>query len=248
MIHHSFAQQVNLPLLYEKIQGNDLSFEQQVSDFFAADGKGLNVTLPFKQRAYVMADIRTERCIKAGAANTLWYENNKLYADNTDGIGLMRDLSRYISLAKARIVILGAGGAARGIIYPLLAAKPQQLIVANRSLGPLEQLQSEIAEINCISLTHLEGEFDVLINATSAGVLGEGVVVPAAIMMNHPFCYDLAYRYKALTPFVAYAQQLRCKAVDGLGMLVEQAAESFYLWHGVKPDTEVVLKQLHAQD
>jgi len=174
LIHHAFAQQCSFPLLYEKIQGHDVDFEQQVSDFFAAGGKGLNVTLPFKQRAYMMADRRSERCIKAGAANTLWHENNKLVADNTDGIGLLSDLYRYISLVNTRILILGAGGAARGIIHPLLEAQPQKLIVANRSLEPLEKLQAEIAQIHCISLAHLEGEFDLIINATSAGIYGGG--------------------------------------------------------------------------
>ncbi|RUR13960.1 shikimate dehydrogenase [Legionella sp. km772] len=243
-IHHAFAQQFNLPLLYERILGNDLTFEQQVFSFFAAKGRGLNVTLPFKQRAFMMANSHSARCAKAGAANTLWYEDNKLCADNTDGVGLIRDLCRYLPLQNSRILILGAGGAARGIIHPLLEMQPHQLVVANRSLEPLAQLQAEIAQIRCLGLTHLEGEFDLIINATSAGVLGDSLIIPKQVLQNRPFCYDLAYRYQALTPFVDYTQQLGCEAVDGLGMLVEQAAEAFYLWHRVRPDTQAVLNSL----
>lgn len=242
VIHQAFAQQINLPLLYEKILGNNVAFEQQVSTFFTEGGKGLNVTLPFKQRAYALAEKHSNRSIKAGAANTLWYENNKLIADNTDGIGLLRDLARYLSLTNKRILVLGAGGAARGIIHPLLEAKPEILMVANRSNGPLETLQSEIKQIHCVNLSDLKGEFDLIINATSAG-LHSDTLVPVSLFKNKPFCYDLSYRYKVPTLFVTYASQQNCQAVDGLGMLVEQAAESFYLWHGFKPDVAQVLSK-----
>lgn len=246
IIHHSFAEQVNLPLSYKKIQGSDTEFETQVTDFFAADGKGLNITLPFKQRAYAMADIRSERCTRAGVANTLWYSENKLHGDNTDGIGLVRDLSRYVSLSNARILILGAGGATRGIIHPLFVMQPQQLWVANRRIEPLIKLKSDIPQIQIMEWAQLGGDFDVIINATSAGVLGETLSLPAELMQSNPFCYDLMYQLKTATPFIRYVQQLGCPAIDGLGMLVEQAAESFYLWHKVKPNTEVVLKQLRC--
>lgn len=240
VIHHVFAEQVNLSLSYTKIRGDEASFEQQVRDFFAAQGKGLNVTLPFKQRAYAMAKIRSERCIKAGAANTLWYSDNKLHADNTDGVGLIRDLSHHCSLANAKILILGAGGAARGIIHPLLEAQPQQLWVANRSREPLLQLQKDIPQIQSVEWSQLNGEFDLIINATSAGALGKSLTLPKELMANLPFCYDLMYQLTTPTPFVQYAQQQGCQATDGLGMLVEQAAESFYLWHGLKPKTEPI--------
>lgn len=245
LIHQTFARQVQLPLDYEKILGDEGSFEQQVSAFFAAKGIGLNVTLPFKQRAFVMASMRSARCQKAGAANTLLVnKEGRLYADNTDGIGFLRDLSRYRTLsAHSRILVLGAGGAARGIIHPLLDMSVQ-LTVANRGQDALQRVHQTAPQIQTQSLDNLSGTFDVIINATSAGVLGESIAVPEAIMSPLPFCYDLAYQRNKETPFVAYARRLGCPAVDGLGMLVEQAAESFYLWHGVRPEVEPVLESL----
>ena len=243
-IHRAFAEQVNLSLLYEKIQGNNFAFEQQVSDFFSATGKGLNVTLPFKQRAFAMAYRRSERCIKAGAANTLWCEEDRIVADNTDGAGLIRDLSHHFSLINTRVLILGAGGAARGIIHPLLDAQVKQLAIANRSSEPLKHLQAEIPQIDCLSLANLEGEFDLIINATSAGVQDTQLTLPKYILQNQPFCYDLSYKHRGSTPFIDYAQQQSCQAIDGLGMLVEQAAESFYLWHGIRPDTKPILANI----
>lgn len=231
-------------MLYEKIQSTDLGFEQQVRDFFAANGRGLNVTLPFKPRAFAMADSPSERCRKAGAANTLWYEGKRFCADNTDGVGLLRDLARHLVLAESRILILGAGGAARGIIHPLLESQPERVVVANRSLEPLASLQAASPHLHCVSFSQLEGEFDLIINATSAGTLGGGLELPPLLLINQPFCYDLAYQQQGNTPFVAYAQQQGCQAIDGLGMLVEQAAESFSLWHGLRPDTKTVLAEL----
>jgi shikimate dehydrogenase len=243
LIHQAFAEQTNLALSYEKIQGDARLFEQQVLDFFAIGGKGLNVTMPYKLRAFEMAEIASQRCLMAGAANTLWIKDSKIHADNTDGIGLVRDLTRYVTLLNARVLILGAGGAARGIIHPLLAERPQSIAVANRSFGPLEKLQEDIPHVNCIAWKHLTGQFDVLINATSAGTSGDNISLPAELFFHHPFCYDLGYNGNGLTPFVAYTKQKGCLAVDGLGMLVEQAAESFYIWHGVRPDTAPVLSE-----
>jgi shikimate dehydrogenase len=243
-IHQLFAQQVHRSLSYEKILGDEHRFEQQVTAFFTAGGKGLNVTLPFKQRAYAMANVHSDRCLRAGAANTLWVKDNNVHADNTDGIGFVRDIARYIALHKAKILILGAGGAARGIIHPLLDMQPEHLAVANRSLDPLKQLRSAIPQIDCLSLTELTGDFDVIINATSAGLSGEFFSLSNDILAHSSFFYDLSYKQNGETPFVHYARQAGCNAIDGLGMLVEQAAESFYLWHGLRPDTEQVLNQL----
>jgi shikimate dehydrogenase len=239
-IHQAFAKQTHLSLSYEKIQGDESLFEEQVRVFFARQGMGLNVTQPFKQRAYAMADVCSERCRKAGAANTLWYRDNQLYADNTDGIGLIRDLTRHIQLHQAKILILGAGGAARGIIHPLLDMQPERLVVANRSIEPLKQLQADIPQITAIPLSDLKGHFDLIINATSAGLSGECITLPEDLIRQSPFCYDLSYQKNGVTPFVQYTQQLGCKAFDGWGMLVEQAAESFYLWHGVKAEARVL--------
>lgn len=244
LIHHFFAKQFNMQLNYIKIQGEEASFAQQVAAFFQTQGKGLNITLPFKQKAYALADVVSERCKQAEAANTLWQVNNQIYADNTDGVGLIRDLSRHMTLVHSKILILGAGGAARGIIHPLLEKEPYQITVANRSQEPLQALQKVISSIQCTLLTEVKGTFDLIINATSAGVKGESFSLPHEIMRSHPFCYDLSYHSKSSTAFVAYAKQLGCNAIDGLGMLVEQAAESFFLWHGRMPDSAAVLKHL----
>ena len=149
---------MNIELTYEKIKGDEQCFEQQVSDFFTRDGKGLNVTLPFKQRAFAMAQKSTPRCQLARAANTLWLQENQLHADNTDGIGLIRDLTRYIELRGKNILILGAGGAARGIIHPLLASNPDTLIIANRTIEKVIELQSDFPQLRCSDLDSLSGD------------------------------------------------------------------------------------------
>ncbi|MCL9683786.1 shikimate dehydrogenase [Legionella maioricensis] len=244
VIHQHFAHQMNIELTYEKIKGDEQHFEQQVSDFFIRDGKGLNVTLPFKQRAFAMAQKSTLRCQLAGAANTLWLQENQLHADNTDGIGLIRDLTRYIELQGKNILILGAGGAARGIIHPLLGANPHTLTVANRTVEKVIELQRDFPLVRCSELDKVTGSFDLIINATSASLAGKTVSVPENVMSQKPVCYDLAYKQKEPTPFVHYAKNWGCDAVDGIGMLVEQAAEAFFIWNAVMPETEPVLSLL----
>jgi shikimate dehydrogenase len=246
VIHQYFAQQVNVQLMYEKIKADVHSFEREVSDFFSQNGKGLNVTLPFKQRAFSMATQCTTRCKQAGAANTLWMEENQLQADNTDGIGFIRDLNRYITIQDKRILVLGAGGVARGIIYPLLENYPEDLIIANRTLAKAAEFQSAFPQTQCMGLHEVTGTFDLVINATSASFSGGMVTVPAACMSTKPFCYDVSYKQEGATPFVQYARDSGCEAVDGLGMLVEQAAEAFFLWHGVRPETKEVLRSLRS--
>lgn len=246
VIHQLFAKEMNVPLIYEKIKAEDVSFERQVSDFFAQGGKGLNITLPFKQRAYSTANHPTERCRKAGAANTLWVKENKLYADNTDGVGFIQDLYQHISIEGKRVLILGAGGAARGIIYPLLENHPFEIIIANRSLARIEELHLSFPQIKGISFSEITGRFDLLINATSARSIEEFSVLPSGLMAAKPFCYDLSYTQQGVTPFLEYANGLGCEAVDGLGMLVAQAAEAFFIWHGVMPTTHKVLEFLRA--
>lgn len=234
-IHQGFAKQTKLDLTYIKILGDEVNFEKQVCDFFNAGGKGLNVTLPFKQRAYAMAQERTSRCERAAAANTLWMKDGKLCADNTDGIGLVRDLSHYVAIKATKILLLGAGGAARGILGPLLDCEPHSLVLANRSTEKAERLRLDFPEITCCALTEISGSFDLVINATSANVMDDKVLMPENIFLGQPFCYDLAYQLNQPTAFVTQARHFACKAVDGLGMLFEQAAESFYLWHGIRP-------------
>lgn len=246
IIHHYFAKQSNVSITYEKIKAEDRTFEQQVMDFFNQEGKGLNVTLPFKQRAFAMAQQQSPRCQQAGAANTLWIKEGQLHADNTDGIGFIRDLSRYLSVQNKRILILGAGGAARGIIHPLLNEHPATLIIANRTPAKAAALQLDFPQAQCINLHEVEGGVDMVINATSASLTEEFVALPLECMTAKPFCYDLSYKHHGITTFVQYARNLGCDAVDGLGMLVEQAAEAFYIWHGTHPETKDVLRFLRS--
>jgi shikimate dehydrogenase len=247
LIHQQFAQQSQINLSYEKIEIDLASFEQQVLQFFAQGGKGLNITLPCKQRAFAMANVVTNRCAQAQAANTLWMHAGKLHADNTDGVGLMRDLRRHLELADKRILLLGAGGAARGILAPLIAAKPAILTLANRSLDKAMALQKEFPQITTTcSYTSLDQPFDIIINATSASLTAQNLALPAMVTMEKPFCYDLAYSQKGMTPFVAWAHSQHCNAIDGLGMLVEQAAEAFFIWHQIMPETDCVLHHLRT--
>jgi shikimate dehydrogenase len=247
LIHTRFAQQAGLELRYDKIEVAKECFESEVSSFFAQGGKGLNITLPFKQRAFAMAARCTPRCQQAKAANTLWMSGKKLHADNTDGIGLIRDLSNYQQIAGKRVLLLGAGGAARGIIAPLLAAQVAQLIVVNRSEERAEALQADFAQIECCRLSELQGSYDLIINATSASLTEERLSLPQSVLEAIPFCYDLAYSKEGTTSFVQWAHERGLDAVDGLGMLVEQAAEAFFIWHGLRPDTASVLSELRKE-
>lgn len=231
-IHHQFAAQFGMDLDYEKILGDLEHFEQQVKDFFVSGGRGLNVTLPFKQRAFAMASQATERCRLAKAANTLWMEDGQLQADNTDGVGFVRDISRFIKLENKAILILGAGGATRGILGPLLNAKPEKIVVANRTQSKAIELKEDFPKIQIGEIT---GRYDLIINATSASLDAQNLALPESLFTNKPFCYDLAYNQVEMTPFVKLARSLGCKACDGLGMLVAQAAEAFTIWHGVRP-------------
>jgi len=241
-IHQLFAKQTGCILTYEKIQIDPLTFEQQVNDFFNTGGKGLNITLPCKQRAFAMSEVVTDRCLQAKSANILWQHMGKLYADNTDGIGLLRDLSRYIDLTDKRILLLGAGGAVRGVLGPLLSTNPAKLTVANRTVAKADELQRDFSQMVVCDLNDLHDEFDVVINGTSASLSCSALALPMTVFASKPLCYDLAYQKQGQTSFVKWAQSLGCVAVDGFGMLVEQAAEAFYIWHEVMPDTSAILK------
>lgn len=246
LIHQHFAQQTHIHLTYEKIKAEECTFAQQIHNFFIHGGKGLNITLPFKQQAFALAQQYTERCKLAGAANTLWMDDAQLYADNTDGIGLLRDLNRYLALPGKRVLILGAGGATRGIIPPLLGHDLAELVIANRTLGKAMELQQVFPAVRCIRLDKLQGEFDLIINATSASLSGEAIFLPPAVLASRPLCYDLSYKKQGPTPFVHDATDAGCIAVDGLGMLIEQAAEAFSIWHGIMPETQEVLNYVRA--
>jgi len=241
MIHQCFAEQTGIQLRYNKTQIESTRFEQQVRDFFNAGGGGLNITLPCKQQAFAMSDEVSTRCLRARSANTLWSKAGVLYADNTDGIGLLRDLQRYTKVAAKRVLLIGAGGAARGVLGPLLDENPAQLTIANRTIATAFELQADFMYKPVVSgLKSLRGRFDLIINASSASRHGETVELPRAVIASAELCYDLSYQMEGVTPFVAYARSVGREAVDGLGMLIEQAAESFFMWHGVMPDTQPI--------
>jgi shikimate dehydrogenase len=225
--------------------------ESAIKQFQRTGGKGLNITLPHKSEVTKFVDDMSERASTAGAVNTLVFKDKEVYGDNTDGVGLMRDLqvNLGINLEGANILILGAGGSTRGIISPLLEAKPASIVIANRTMDKamaLSQIFSAQGPVTAVSFKNVRTppEFDLIINATSAGVKGETPPYPANAIGKNTICYDLSYSMNA-TPFSAWAKEHgAARSVMGWGMLVEQAAESFEIWRGVRPDTAQVLKQL----
>ncbi|WP_417781103.1 shikimate dehydrogenase [Stutzerimonas xanthomarina] len=251
-IHRLFAEQTGQVLSYEPLLAPLEDFSGSAKGFFET-GLGANVTVPFKEQAFRLADQLSERAQRAGAVNTLTkLEDGRLLGDNTDGIGLVRDLldNAGASLQGKRILLLGAGGAVRGVLEPLLAQRPAALVIANRTLAKAEQLAGEFAELGAVSASafeQLHGPFDVIINGTSASLGGE--LPPLADGLIEPgvtFCYDMMYGAKP-TPFCQWAAERGATSRDGLGMLVEQAAAAFELWRGVRPESGPVLTQLRSQ-
>lgn len=252
-IHAEFAKQTGISLQYRAIRVELDDFERSVKDFFKAGGSGLNVTVPFKEEAYQLASRHSARAVRAKACNTLKPDAEGVYGDNTDGIGLIRDMvaNHGWNLRGARVLLLGAGGAARGVMEPLLRESPECLVVANRTLTKAETLAQEFADLGQVTaraLTDLGAElaFDVIINATSAGLKGETPDLPDSLLGDRCCCYDMVYGAEP-TAFMRWAAENAAWAVsDGLGMLVEQAAESFYLWHRERPDTASVINHLRG--
>ena len=252
-IHAEFAKQTGISLQYRAIRVELDDFERSVTDFFKAGGSGLNVTVPFKEQAYQLASRHSARAVRAKACNTLKPDGDGVYGDNTDGIGLIRDMvaNHGWNLRGARVLLLGAGGAARGVMEPLLRESPECLVVANRTLTKAETLAQEFADLGKVwarDLTDLSAElaFDVIINATSAGLKGETPALPDSLLGDRCCCYDMVYGAEP-TAFMRWAAENAAWAVsDGLGMLVEQAAESFYIWHQERPDTASVINHLRG--
>lgn len=253
-IHARFAAQTGHDLTYTTIDAAPAQFASVVRGFFAEGGRGLNVTIPHKQAAAQLADALTPRARRAGAVNTLALRSEGgLLGDNTDGAGLARDLvnNHGISIAGRRVLLLGAGGAARGVLAPLLGLKPSHLSIVNRNVDrarELVQAFSDMGALDALAYAQLGQEpWDIVINATAASLSGELPALPPGIVSNQSICYDLAYAREE-TPFVRWAHERGvARAMDGLGMLVEQAAESFHLWRGVRPDTASVLSALAAE-
>jgi shikimate dehydrogenase len=251
VIHAAFAEQTGQSMKYRAVRVELGDFERSARAFFERGGAGLNVTVPFKQEAFRFADVLSDRARRAGAVNTLTPERDgRISGNNTDGIGLIRDMVANLgwALRGLRVLVLGAGGAVRGILEPLLRERPGEILVVNRSPERAARLPAEFGDLGPIrggGYDLMQGErFDLVINATSAGLEGEMPPLPDNLLAERACCYDLGYG-AAPTPFMRWAALQAAWAVsDGLGMLVEQAAESFYLWRGVRPATGPVINQL----
>ena len=253
-IHQLFAQQTSQQLSYTAEQVLPEDFTSAVGKFFGLGGKGLNCTVPLKELAWKLAENRTQRAELSKAVNTLAIQPDGVIAgDNTDGVGLINDLlnNHAIQLKDIDILILGAGGASRGIIAPILEQSPAKLVVANRTVAKAIQLASEftvIAPVSGCGFNDLEGaKFDLIVNATSASLSDQLPPLPDSLLAADGNCYDLAYANQA-TAFVRWGVEHDAeKSLDGLGMLVEQAAEAFYLWRKVRPQTEPVIRLLESE-
>ena len=251
-IHSLFAIQTGEDIEYVAIDVAPGEFDEQLLRFHETGGRGLNITLPYKQNAFSYADQVTGRARTAGVVNTLaWQDDGSVIGDNTDGAGLVTDLTKNlrIGLSGARILILGAGGAARGVLAPLLAESPDEVVIVNRDFSKAEMLAenfSTILRTQACGYEQIEGSFDLIINATSASIAGEVPPLPVSALRPDSLCYDMMYM-KGPTSFLRWAgEQGVGRLADGTGMLVEQAAESFYLWRQVRPDTAPVLEWLRC--
>jgi shikimate dehydrogenase len=251
IIHKLFALQTNQNMQYELLRVTPEKLEEAVRQFQRTGGKGLNITVPHKRSVCRLVDQLSERASTAGAVNTLAFQDGEIFGDNTDGIGLLRDLVVNLgaNITDANILILGAGGATRGIVGPLLEMRPRSLCIANRTLKRAEDLAERFESLGKVSayrfnVIPVTEPYHLIINATSAGLEGETPPYPEAAVSDKTYCYDLSYGLKP-TPFSIWAREHgAAHSVMGWGMLVEQAAESFHIWRGVRPDTKPVLKQM----
>ncbi|MFT6916027.1 MAG: shikimate dehydrogenase [Motiliproteus sp.] len=252
-IHRLFARQCGQDLSYDSLEAPLEDFSQTVLTFFAKGGLGLNITVPFKEEAWSLAYHLTPRARLAGAVNTLYIDPaGQLCGDTTDGAGLIEDLihNHLGRIEGQRVLVLGAGGAVRGVLEPLLQKRPQRVLVANRTVAKAQELAQVFTALGAISgcgFEAIEGTFDLIINGTSASLQGELPPLPAGVLAPGGWCYDLMYGAEP-TPFMNWAeQQGAAKTLDGLGMLVEQAAESFQLWRGVRPETSAIITEIREK-
>ncbi|MES9858363.1 MAG: shikimate dehydrogenase [Sedimenticola sp.] len=251
LIHTAFAEQTGETLDYHRLLGEPGHFEENVRSFFDQGGLGLNITVPFKEEAWQLADERSERAETAGAVNTLiLLADGRIRGDNTDGAGLVRDLTinHGYPLSGRRILLLGAGGASKGVVRPILDSSPSLLVIANRTAAKAVDLANNLThlgEVKGCGLEQLAGQvFDLIINGTAAGLQGDVPPIPDNLLATGGWTYDMMYSSEP-TAFVRWSNERGAtKALDGLGMLVEQAAESFYLWRGVRPLTHTVIEML----
>jgi len=250
IIHGGFAQATAQDLSYELIEAPLDGFPAVVDAFRAAGGRGANVTMPFKLEAFALATDLTDRGRLAGAVNALKFEGGRIFADNFDGLGLVNDIRLNLAcpLRDRRVLLMGAGGAARGAVVPILEQQPARLVVVNRTVAKAAALGERFAgrgPLDTGGYPDLAGEvFDIVINATSASMRGELAPVPPTAFSRGALAYELCYG-KGLTPFLALARDAGAsRLADGVGMLVEQAAEAFAWWRGVRPDTRPMIERL----
>jgi shikimate dehydrogenase len=247
-IHAQFARATGQDMEYGRIEAPLEGFAAAVEAFRVAGGKGLNVTLPFKREAWAYCARLSARARAAQAVNTLLLDGAEPFGDNTDGVGLARDLTLNLgfSLNEKRVLVMGAGGAAQGVIGELIAAGVAKLVIANRTVAKAQALAARHPGTAACGYGALASwRFDLVVNATSAGLAGEAPALGAKVFAPEALAYDMVYGRD--TPFLALARAAGVRACDGLGMLVEQAAESFFLWRGVRPDTRAVLARLRAR-
>jgi len=255
-IHAEFARATGQGIVYERILAPLEGFREAALRFRDEGGKGLNVTLPFKHEAWQLAATRSGFALAAGALNTLTFRGHDIIGDNTDGIGLVRDLLRNVKVALRgkQLLLMGAGGASYGVLEPLLREEPERVVVANRTVEKAVSLVEHFGKfrqyasqgITACSYEKLQGErFDIVINATSAGLADTMPPLPAGIFAPGALGYDMVYARR--TPFMQFAAEQGARVSDGLGMLVEQAAESFFIWRGVYPETRAAMAMLRRQ-
>jgi shikimate dehydrogenase len=256
-IHARFAEQTGEPIEYGRLLAPVDAFVPHVREFIDAGGCGLNVTVPFKLDAHALADTLSPRAAAAGAVNTLRFDKSGIYGDNTDGFGLVRDIevNLGVSLAGARVLLLGAGGAARGVVLPMLERAPRVLAIVNRTAAKADALVAQFAQAASDAGCRLTGggaqaieagTYDVIVNATAGSLDGALPECDDRAFRAETLAYDMMYGARP-TVFMQHAVSLGARAADGLGMLVEQAAESFYVWRGVRPDSAPVLAELREQ-
>lgn len=255
LIHRMFAEQTGQGISYEAIEAELDGFELKIRELISRGYKGCNVTVPFKLEAWKLANEHTSRSIDAEATNTLSFKDGKIYADNTDGAGLVRDIeiNHGCKLKGKSILLIGAGGAAQGVLHPLLEASQAPLVIYNRTLEKAIKLQKTVTEHGNFSRfsvkaaefgTLSDEQFDIVINATSTGLTGGDIPLPDSTFAPDALAYDMMYGRE--TPFMEFAREHGARVADGLGMLVEQAAEAFFIWRDVRPATGPVFKALRS--
>ena len=250
-IHAMFARETGTDIIYERLLAPRDGFAATVQSFRVSGGIAANVTLPFKLEAFALAQSHSARAQRCCAVNTLKFIGDEIHGDITDGVGLVRDIEHNLGVAIGgrRVLLLGAGGAARGVVADILSARPASLSIANRTAARATEIAEtfrDLGTINAIAIEALSTQpFDIIINATSAGLNDALPPIHAACFANGALAYDMVYGRD--TPFLALARLAGARAADGLGMLVEQAAESFYLWRGVRPATAPVIAQLQDE-